>query len=42
MNIYLNSFIYFISQKNVNLQNVEKFVDRQIRAVLIFGKLKES
>ena len=42
MNIYLNSFIYFISQKNVNLQNVEKFVDRQIRAVLIFGKLKRK
>ena len=42
MNIYLNSFLYLISQKKRNLKNLEIFVERQIKAVLTFGKLKSK
>ena len=42
MNIYLNSFLYLVSQKKRNLKNLEIFVERQIKAVLTFGKLKSK
>ena len=42
MNIYLNSFLYLISQKKRNLKNLETFVEKQIKAVLTFGKLKSK
>jgi rpsU-divergently transcribed protein len=42
MNIYLNSFLYLISQKKINLTNLEIFVEKQIKAVLTFGKLKNK
>ena len=42
MNIYLNSFLYLISQKKRNLKNLEIFVEKQIKAVLTFGKLKSK
>ena len=42
MNIYLNSFLYLISQKNINLISLENFVEKQIKAVLTFGKLKRK
>ena len=40
MNIYLNSFLYLISQKHKDLKSLENFVDKQIKAVLTFGKFK--
>ena len=40
MNIYLNSFLYLISQKKRDLNGLENFVEKQIKAVLTFGKLK--
>ena len=40
MNIYLNSFLYLISQRNRNLNSLENFVEKQIKAILTFGKLK--
>ena len=40
MQIYLNSFLYLISQKNIDLDGLENFVEKQIKAVLNFGKLK--
>ena len=42
MNIYLNSFLYSISQKNIDLNSLENFVEKQIKAVLTFGKLKSK
>ena len=42
MNIYLNSFLYLISQKNINLISLENFVEKQIKTVLTFGKLKSK
>jgi rpsU-divergently transcribed protein len=42
MNIYLNSFLYLISQKKRNFENLETFVEKQIKAVLTFGKLKSK
>ena len=42
MNIYLNSFLYLISQKNRDLNSLENFVEKQIKAVLTFGKLKSK
>ena len=42
MNIYLNSFLYLISQKNIDLNSLENFVEKQIKAVLTFGKLKNK
>ena len=42
MNIYLNSFLYLISQKNTDLNSLENFVEKQIKAVLTFGKLKSK
>ena len=42
MNIYLNSFLYLISQKNTDYNNLENFVEKQIKAVLTFGKLKSK
>jgi rpsU-divergently transcribed protein len=42
MNIYLNSFLYLISQKKRNLKDLEIFVEKQIKAVLTFGKLKSK
>ena len=42
MNIYLNSFLYLISQKNIDLNSLENFVEKQIKAVLTFGKLKSK
>ena len=42
MNIYLNSFLYSISQKNIDLNSLENFVEKQIKAVLTFGKLKNK
>jgi len=42
MNIYLNSFLYLISQKKRNFENLEIFVEKQIKAVLTFGKLKSK
>ena len=42
MNIYLNSFLYLISQKKRSLKNLEIFVEKQIKAVLTFGKLKSK
>ena len=42
MNIYLNSFLYLISQKNIDLISLENFVEKQIKAVLTFGKLKSK
>jgi rpsU-divergently transcribed protein len=42
MNIYSNSFLYLISQKKRNLKNLETFVEKQIKAVLTFGKLKSK
>ena len=42
MNIYLNSFLYLISQKNIDLISIENFVEKQIKAVLTFGKLKSK
>ena len=42
MNIYLNSFLYLISQKKRNLKNLEIFVEKQIKAVLTLGKLKSK
>ena len=42
MNIYLNSFLYLISQKNIDLNSLENFVEKQIKAVLTFGKLKKN
>ena len=42
MNIYLNSFLYLLTKKNMDLDNLKKFVDKQIKAVLIFGKLKSK
>ena len=41
MNIYLNSFLYLISQKKRDLNSLENFVEKQIKAVLTFGKLKK-
>lgn len=42
MNIYLNSFLYSISQKSIDLNSLENFVEKQIKAVLTFGKLKNK
>ena len=42
MNIYLNSFLHSISQKNIDLNSLENFVEKQIKAVLTFGKLKNK
>ena len=42
MNIYLNSFLYSISQKNIDFNSLENFVEKQIKAVLTFGKLKSK
>ena len=42
MNIYLNSLLYLISQKKRNFENLETFVEKQIKAVLTFGKLKSK
>ena len=42
MNIYLNSFLYLISQKHTDFNSLENFVEKQIKAVLIFGKLKSK
>tara|TARA_B100000035_G_scaffold84653_1_gene71145 strand:- start:691 stop:1350 length:660 start_codon:yes stop_codon:yes gene_type:complete len=42
MNIYLNSFLYLISQKKRDFENLEIFVEQQIKAVLTFGKLKSK
>ena len=42
MNIYLNSFLYLVSQKNTDLNSLENFVEKQIKAVLTFGKLKSK
>ena len=42
MNIYLSSFLYLISQKKRNLKDLEIFVEKQIKAVLTFGKLKSK
>ena len=42
MNIYLNSFLYLISQKHTDFNSLENFVEKQIRAVLTFGKLKSK
>ena len=42
MNIYLNSFLYLISQKNTDYNSLENFVEKQIKAVLTFGKLKSK
>ena len=42
MNIYLNSFLYLISQKDIDLNSLENFVEKQIKAVLTFGKLKSK
>ena len=42
MNIYLNSFLYSISKKNMDLNSLENFVEKQIKAVLTFGKLKSK
>ncbi len=42
MNIYLNSFLYSISQKNIDFISLENFVEKQIKAVLTFGKLKSK
>ena len=42
MNIYLNSLLYLISQKKRNFENLEIFVEKQIKAVLTFGKLKSK
>ena len=41
MNIYLNSLIYFLVSKENDFSKLEIFVEKQIRAVLLFGKLKE-
>ena len=40
MNIYLNSLIYFLVSKENDFSKLEIFVEKQIRAVLLFGKLK--
>lgn len=42
MNIYLNSFLYLISQKHTDSNSLENFVEKQIKAVLTFGKLKSK
>jgi ubiquinone biosynthesis protein COQ9 len=42
MNIYLNSFLYLISQKKRDFESLEIFVEKQIKAVLTFGKLKSK
>jgi len=42
MNIYLNSFLYLISQKHTDFNSLENFVEKQIKAVLTFGKLKNK
>ena len=42
MNIYLNSFLYLISQKHRDFNSLENFVEKQIKAVLTFGKLKSK
>ncbi len=42
MNIYLNSFLYLISQKHIDFNSLENFVEKQIKAVLTFGKLKSK
>ena len=42
MNIYLNSFLYLISQKNRDLNSLENFVEKQIKAILTFGKFKQK
>ena len=42
MNIYLSSFLYLISQKKRNLKDLEIFVEKQIKAVLTFGKFKSK
>lgn len=42
MNIYLNSFLYLISQKHTDFNSLENFVEKQIKAVLTFGKLKSK
>jgi len=42
MNIYLNSFLYLISQKDIDLNSLENFVEKQIKGVLTFGKLKSK
>ena len=40
MNIYLNSLIYFLVSKENDFSKLEIFVEKQIRAVQLFGKLK--
>ena len=42
MNIYLNSFLYLMSKKNIDLNSLENFVELQIKGVLTFGKLKSK
>ena len=42
MSIYLNSFLYLISKKNIDLNSLENFVEKQIKGVLTFGKLKSK
>ena len=42
MNIYLNSFLYLISQKHRDFNSLENFVEKQIKAILTFGKLKSK
>ncbi|MFL2649980.1 MAG: COQ9 family protein [Alphaproteobacteria bacterium] len=42
MSIYLNSFLYSISKKNIDLNSLENFVEKQIKGVLTFGKLKSK
>ncbi len=42
MNVYLNSFLYLISQKKRDLNSLENFVEKQIKAILTFGKFKQK
>ena len=41
MNVYLNSFLYLISQKKRDLNSLENFVEKQIKAILTLANLKK-
>ena len=42
MNIYVSTFLYFLKDSSEDFSKTENLLDKQIKAVLKFGKLKSK
>ena len=42
MNIYVSTFLYFLRDSSEDFSKTENLLDKQIKAVLKFGKLKSK